>query len=1003
MSRKKERGTKTNETVTMNDIFKPHEDCTRPRTVLIEGNPGMGKTTYCNKLAYDWATKNQGTDNSSGSCFPHFEVVLLLKCRDMNFNLKGTVEEQLLSRAEREKEKEDFKSAIWEAIDDQLLPRDVTKEEKEEFFRFVRNNQSSVLLVLDGLDEVPPHLLPGFKEIIQGRILPKCHIVVTARHEVGMRVRECCDSLLEIEGFTTNDARKFIFRYFKTKVSLAEKLLNKLNLDRNLRQLIVSPLNTALLCLLCEDFNGVFPESGTQLYLEIIECVLRRYRKKNGLPETQAENLTKIYKTQLKQLGSIALNGLLNDNMYFEKKEFGNGASEIPGFGFLSVERGQSKRRPSLHYGFLHKTFQELFAAFFLCYQLLDGEISPETLTTNNKYFSGLQQVLVFTCGIIHSQSKEMMKAVVTSIAHRVQKGDGDDFVVALKCIDECRKVQNNDLYLLLAQMFGSLLQIRSCKVHFLPHGLGAPAAEAIKCNSTITELDLSKNKLGFGDCAALAEAFRRNSTIIKLDFSRNIFGAAGFTTLTEAIKHNSTITQLNLSSNVFDAVCCTAVAEAIKHNSTITQLDLSSDTIDAPGCAALAEALKHNQSITQLDLSSNFFGSVGCVALAEALKLNQTITQLDLSRNTIGAAGCTVLVEGIKHNSTITQLDLSRNYLGNIGCIKLAAVTQDASSSITQLNLSRNSLGAAGCTVLAKAIQHKSTVTQLDLSKNSLGVAGCKALAQAIKYGSRITHLNLSGTSLGGGSCIAIAEGIEHNSTIKHLDLSENNLGLVGCTAIARAIKRNSTITRLNLSRTKGGAVGCTALVEAIKYNSVITQLDLSGNNLGAVGCTALAEAIEVSDAPITQLNLSRNSLGAAGCTALAEAIKQCSTITQLYLSRNGLGPASCTALAEAVKHNSTLTHLDLSENNLGTVGCTALAEAIKHNSTITYLDLSGTNRGSAGCAALAEAIKHNSTITQLNLKENNHGAACCTALAEAIKHNSLISDTVKSGFVGE
>ena len=29
---------------------------TAPRTVLIEGDPGMGKTTYCQKLAYDWVT-----------------------------------------------------------------------------------------------------------------------------------------------------------------------------------------------------------------------------------------------------------------------------------------------------------------------------------------------------------------------------------------------------------------------------------------------------------------------------------------------------------------------------------------------------------------------------------------------------------------------------------------------------------------------------------------------------------------------------------------------------------------------------------------------------------------------------------------------------------------------------------------------------------------------------------------------------------------------------------
>ena len=77
VSRKKERGTKTDEIVDMFNIFNPHEECRRPRTVLIEGKPGMGKTTYCQKLVYDWATGRQVE-----SFFPIVEEVLLLKCRE---------------------------------------------------------------------------------------------------------------------------------------------------------------------------------------------------------------------------------------------------------------------------------------------------------------------------------------------------------------------------------------------------------------------------------------------------------------------------------------------------------------------------------------------------------------------------------------------------------------------------------------------------------------------------------------------------------------------------------------------------------------------------------------------------------------------------------------------------------------------------------------------------------------------------------------------------------
>ena len=403
VSRKKERGIKSLETVSMNDIFKPHEECPQPRTVLIEGNPGIGKTTYCNKLAYDWATKEleQGEETSTGSSFPKFKVVLSLKCRDIKSDVSDAIEEQRLHRTLKEKEEELCKSVFWDAIDDQLLPRSLTKQEKEEFFKFVRRNQQDVLVVLDGLDELPVSLLPAFKEIIQGRMLPKCHIVATARHEVGMKVRQYCDTLLEIEGFTLLDARAFIAKFFKTAPHLERKLLNKIDCDDNLRQLTKSPLNTALLCLLCEDFDGVFPQSGTQLYLEIVECVLRRYRKKKGLPDPKCKDLIDICKSQLKQLGRIAWKGLLHGNLFFEKSEFEDCEDGLLEYGFLSVERGRSKRRPSLYYCFLHKTFQELFAAFYLCWDVVSNERIPENFIPENNYFLEFRQVLAFTCGLL--------------------------------------------------------------------------------------------------------------------------------------------------------------------------------------------------------------------------------------------------------------------------------------------------------------------------------------------------------------------------------------------------------------------------------------------------------------------------------------------------------------------------------------------------------------------------------------------------------------------------
>ncbi|XP_068713583.1 NLR family CARD domain-containing protein 4-like [Montipora foliosa] len=585
VSRKKERGTKTDHNVDMSKIFQPHEECSQPRTVLIEGQPGMGKTTYCNKIAYDWANKC-GADYS----FLNVQVLLLLRCRDIN-------------------------SDLWGAIDDQLLPKDITEEEKEKFVTFVRNHQSNVLLVLDGLDELPTSKLPVYKEIIQGRMLAKCHLVVTARHEAGIKVRECCDTLLEVEGFTIYDAIDFIRRYFKTEKHLAEKLCDKLMSDRGLQDLVANPLNTALLCLLCEDFQGM-PESRTLLFLEIVQCVLRRYRRKKELQESN-KDLTELYQAELSHLGCIALKGLHKDDMYFEQSAIENSTSNIiPDFGFLSVQPGRSKRRPSLCYGFLHKSFQELFAGFYLCCQLLDGEITSDSLVADTRYFKELKQVLIFTCGILALRCERKAAELITSIASQVNTQENSDFLcVALFCINECNKEKKKFLKE-LAKSLGSLLQLQS-----------------ISCRN-----------LGDSGAAILADVLEANLTVTKLDWSFNGIGDVG----------------------------AAALAEALKRNSTLTELDLSRNGIGDKGAAALAEAIKTNSSLKVLHFSYNRIGDIGCAALLETMKINSRLTKLDLSRNEMGDSNSPALVENIKITSTPTEFILHRIEISEVGAASL-------------------------------------------------------------------------------------------------------------------------------------------------------------------------------------------------------------------------------------------------------------------------------------------------------------------------------------------
>ena len=321
VSRTKERSQLTDDIVNMTEIFKSHPDCDNPRFVLIEGNPGMGKTTYCQKLAYDWSVGEIPPDAS----FPEVEILLLLKCRDMHMKTAD----------------------IEEAIDDQLLPQDVGKKEREDFFHFIRSNQSRVLLVLDGLDELRQELLPCIQPSIEGKIVSNTFLVLTARHEAGIRLRRYCDTLLKIIGYTNDDADSYIKKYFSKHEdqSLAEKMIQQLKINTKLRELTANPLNTALLCLLCEETNGIFPSSRTKIYDDLVSCALRRYFTKSGVSLGEDDPLERCL-DQLIKLGERAFEALLKNQLYFSQDDQTSDSTDFLQLPFLSHELSVSKIRP---------------------------------------------------------------------------------------------------------------------------------------------------------------------------------------------------------------------------------------------------------------------------------------------------------------------------------------------------------------------------------------------------------------------------------------------------------------------------------------------------------------------------------------------------------------------------------------------------------------------------------------------------------------------------------
>ena len=155
----------------LSDIFDEDEDEeseSSPRIILIEGSPGTGKTTLCLKLAYDWARGKMPNK------FPEVELVLLIKCRDMEASIQESAKMQLLP---------------WD--NDQL---------QNALDSFIHSGK--IMLIIDGVDEIPKSAESHVVNLLKRKVLRNCYVVVTSRQEKGMEVRKYCDKLLEIDGYS---------------------------------------------------------------------------------------------------------------------------------------------------------------------------------------------------------------------------------------------------------------------------------------------------------------------------------------------------------------------------------------------------------------------------------------------------------------------------------------------------------------------------------------------------------------------------------------------------------------------------------------------------------------------------------------------------------------------------------------------------------------------------------------------------------------------------------
>ena len=348
--------------------------------MLIDGAPGVGKTTLSRKVSKMWA---------ESEILKRYWLVLLLHLREKAISKAKTVDE-------------------FFCHDDSDLQQSVTKFVKERC-------GEGVLIIFDGFDELSSYERSEqslFLDMSRGRILPKCAVVITSRPYASRSLQELplINRHIEVLGFTSEQVEVCIMKKISNE-DKAKELCAELKDRLDIASICQIPLNCSIVLYVYEQENYCLPHTLTELYELFILHSLKRFFKRvvNARTAQRLKSLKTLespFNTDLFSLCKLSFEGLKVDKLVFSRdelefefpSEYQESDVDLPVLDLMTSAKSYSSRGAEDMYSFLHLTIQEFLAAYWVAYYQSDDE--KLRFLRQNLMENRFRMVLLFLSGL---------------------------------------------------------------------------------------------------------------------------------------------------------------------------------------------------------------------------------------------------------------------------------------------------------------------------------------------------------------------------------------------------------------------------------------------------------------------------------------------------------------------------------------------------------------------------------------------------------------------------
>ncbi|PIK61680.1 hypothetical protein BSL78_01384 [Apostichopus japonicus] len=253
-----------------NDIFK--QDSKR---IIIEAEPGYGKSTMILQAAKDWCIKD------TKSSLKDVEILILLRLK----MLKGI-------------------TGFYEAVKTTLLPMDTTLLTSQ-IKRLVRECKS-VVVALDDFDEYPDKKKESdFLKILKGDMLQNCKVILLTRISILPEDYHGKTKFMQLKGFSNENQTQYMAKVETPEGYSLKEVIKELHIGDVIRDILTVPSFFTMLAHMNEFPGQSQREEGITTVTTLFKIFIKILEGRLTSHIEESETLT---------LGKAALYGLVEQN-----------------------------------------------------------------------------------------------------------------------------------------------------------------------------------------------------------------------------------------------------------------------------------------------------------------------------------------------------------------------------------------------------------------------------------------------------------------------------------------------------------------------------------------------------------------------------------------------------------------------------------------------------------------------------------------------------------------